>query len=207
MNSKTLALWKKQDQHTGDRWRLFQSVQASFPVGQVLYPGSYVDIAPSFVFDNVTYVDMDKRAAQFFSDEEGVRCIIKEHNGSVKNKWKFIAGDYRSLKLKAQSYDLLVSLYAGFISEACVHLLKLNGLLLVNSSHGDAALAALDSRFTLIAVVKSANGQYKVDDRKLDDFMIPKKPQDITHDSLIKNGRGIAYTKSPFAYIFRKTSH
>lgn len=41
-------------------------------------------------------------------------------------------------------FDLLVSLYAGFISEACDHLPTVGCLLLANSSHGDAALVALE---------------------------------------------------------------
>lgn len=43
----------------------------------VLYPGSYVDIAASFVFPSVTYVDIDARAARFFSDSNGVDEIIE----------------------------------------------------------------------------------------------------------------------------------
>lgn len=206
MNDLTQTLWQKQDQHKGDRWRLFQAVQAAFPADKTLYPGSYVDIAPSFVCEDVTYVDSDRRAARFFTDDAGIRQIVNEHNGSEHTTWRFIASDYRSLTLAEQSFDLLVSLYAGFVSDSCAHLLKVNGLLLVNSSHGDAALAELDARFRLVAVVKSAKGRYVIDDRNLEDYFIPKKPQDITRESLFKSGRGIAYTKSPFAYLFRKIS-
>ena len=63
MNPKTAELWAKQDQHQGDRWRLFSAVAESLDASTVLYPGSYVDLAPSFVFDSVTYLDVDKRAA------------------------------------------------------------------------------------------------------------------------------------------------
>ena len=50
--------------------------------GRVLYPGSYVDVAASFVFSNVTYVDMDRRANRFFGDADGVREIIDAEGGS-----------------------------------------------------------------------------------------------------------------------------
>lgn len=40
MKDKTKALWDKQDQHKGDRWRLFQAVSAAVPAGRVLYAGS-----------------------------------------------------------------------------------------------------------------------------------------------------------------------
>ena len=75
----TQKLWSKQDQHKGDRWRLFQAVGQhlenhghSRTAMTVLYPGSFVDIAPSFVFPNVVYVDLDKRAKRFFGDESGM---------------------------------------------------------------------------------------------------------------------------------------
>ena len=204
MKPKTRALWEKQDQHKGDRWRLFQAVSAALPSQKVLYCGSYVDVAPSFVFDDVTYADVDKRAAQFFADEEGVGDIISEHAGSSDAKVQFIAGDYTKLDLERQSFDMLISLYAGFISEPCGKFLRMGGVLLVNPSHGDAALAALDPRFELIGVVTSASGKYKVDFEHLERFMIPKKPQTITRDTIKKSNRGIGYTKSPFAYLFKR---
>lgn len=100
--------------------------------------------------------------------------------------------------------ELLISLYAGFISEACGSLLRIGGILLVNSSPGDAALAALDPRFALTAVVTSTSGQYKIENQELDQFLIPKNPQTITHKSVKESRRGIAYTKSPFAYLFSR---
>ncbi|AVX06042.1 hypothetical protein MXMO3_03539 (plasmid) [Maritalea myrionectae] len=204
MKNKTKALWEKQDQHKGDRWRLFQAISAAVPASRVLYPGSYVDIAPSFVYDDVTYADMDKRAAAFFADVDGVKQIISDHNGNVNGRVAFDHGDYRALELEAESFDLLISLYAGFISEACGHLLRVGGKLLVNSSHGDAALAALDPRFELDAVVISTRGYYRATNRNLESYMVPKKAQTITVDSIKASGRGIAYTQSPFAYLFRR---
>ncbi len=206
VSSKTLALWERQDRHKGDRWRLFRAISAAVPANKVLYPGSYVDIAPSFVFDDVTYADMDKRAAKFFADEVGVHQIIEGHKGSKKACVQFVSGDYQTLDLEEQGYDLLISLYAGFISEPCGHLLRIGGVLLVNSSHGDAALAALDIRFELVGVVESVSGVYRVKDLNLEGYMIPKKPQAITRESIMKSYRGIAYTKSPFAYLFRRVS-
>ncbi len=206
MSTKTLALWEKQDRHKGDRWRLFQAVSTAVSAQKVLYPGCYVDIAPSFVFADVTYADMDRRAAQFFGDEPEMRQIIADHGGAPHAKVQFIHGDYHALPLKERSFDLLISLYAGFISDACGHLLGIGGLLLVNSSHGDVALAALDPRFELSAVVVSASGQYKIDDHALERFLIPKKSQIITRERVRQGGIGIAYTRTPYAYLFKRVS-
>ncbi|WP_156905530.1 hypothetical protein [Maritalea myrionectae] len=82
--------------------------------------------------------------------------------------------------------------------------MRIGGKLLVNSSHGDAALAALDPRFELIGVVTSSGGKYRVSDRNLNSYMVPKKQQMISADSIKVSGRGIAYTKSPFAYLFER---
>jgi len=200
----TQQLWDKQDKHTGDRWRLFQAIHEVVPADSVLYAGSYVDVAPSFVYSDVTYVDLDKRAARFFADAEGVLQIIREHGGGANNQFTFLHGDYRSVPLNDERYDLLISLYAGFISEACGHCLRLGGTLLVNSSHGDAALAALDPRFELTAVVLSRGERYTVTHTDLDRFMVPKKPQTITRESIKASGRGIAYTRPAFAYLFTR---
>ncbi len=76
MHERTRSLWAKQDQHQGDRWRLFRAVGDAVAATTVLYPGSYVDAAPSFVWPSVTYVDVDRRAKRFFDDQEGVQELV-----------------------------------------------------------------------------------------------------------------------------------
>ncbi len=205
MNPKTAELWAKQDQHQGDRFRLFSAVAAAVDAKTVFYPGCYVDIAPSFVFGSVTYLDLDKRTPKFFADVDGVAEIIANHDGPDVHEVKFIHGDYAAgVDLPDEHFDLLVSLYAGFISEHCGRHLKVGGVLLVNPSHGDAAMASIDPRFELSGVVKSSQGGYGMSVKDLDTYLVPKKPQEITVDSLHKWGRGIGYTKSPFAYLFTR---
>ena len=97
---------------------------------------------------------------------------------------------------------LLVSLYAGFVSEYCTRFLQPGGWLLANSSHGDAAMASIDPRYRLGAVVDAGSGTYTVSDRDLDSYLIPKRPTEITPQFLHQTGRGIAYTRSPSAYLF-----
>jgi len=205
MNPRTAELWAKQDQHQGDRWRLFSAVAEYVDASTVLYPGSYVDLAPSFVFDSVTYLDVDKRAAKFFADTDGVRGIVADHDGPVDPDITFIHADYRSdLDLPADHFDLLVSLYAGFITEHCTRHLRIGGSLLVNPSHGDAAMASIDPRYELTGVVVASNGNYRVATSDLDTHLIPKKPQSVTVETLHESGRGIGYTKSAFAYLFTR---
>jgi hypothetical protein len=200
----TRELWAEQDRHPGDRLRLFSAVGSAFQLSSVLYPGSFVDIAPSFVFEAVTYVDTDRRAAKFFADASGVDEIITRHRETASERaWRFIPADYTSdLDLPPQRSDLLVSLYAGFVSEHCTRYLRPGGLLLAGPSHGDAAMASIDSRYRLVAVVKARSGGYTVSEDALDSYLIPKRDVEGTSELLHRTGRGIAYTKSPFAYLF-----
>ena len=168
-----------QDQHHGDRLRLFTTVRDNVEASRVLYPGSFVDVAASFVFPSVTYVETDGRAAEFFDDAQGVDEIILANQASPEARVvEFIAGDCRSEQgLPDTSFDLVVSLYAGYISEHCTRYLRVGGHLLVNPSHGDAAMASIDKRYRLTAVIKSRgeNG-YRIDTEDLDTYLVPKKP-------------------------------
>ena len=55
--------------HPGDRYRLFSAITDSFAVTSVLFPGSFINTARSFVFDSVTYVDVIAQAAH-----RGIGC-------------------------------------------------------------------------------------------------------------------------------------
>lgn len=208
MKAKTRQLWEKQDRHPGDRLRLFQAVREAVGGHMVLYPGSFIDIAPSFGFPDVTYVDSDKRAAAFFGDEAGVREIIDQQKGSpIDPKIRFIHGDYsKPLDLSEGSFDLLVSLYAGFVSEACTRYLRVGGTLLVNPSHGDAAMASIDSRYRLGSVVQSGPTGYRVKATGLDEYLVPKRPVELSAELLHHLGRGIGYKKASFAYLFTRVT-
>lgn len=208
MEERTRQLWAKQDQHEGVRWRLFGAVAASIEAERVLYPGSYCDVAPSFVFPSVTYVDLDRRAAQFFADEDGVREIVTAHRGGPTDpQITFVHADYtKDLGFASESFDLLVSLYAGLVSEYCTDLLRIGGALLVNPSHGDAAMASIDPRFELSGVVVSGSGNYRVRTADLETYLIPKQPAELTPEVLHERGRGIAYTRAAFAYLFRRVA-
>ena len=202
----TRELWERQDQPVGDRLRLFAAVAGAMDVATVLYPGSYVDLAPSFIWPSVTYVDVDRRASRFFSDHEGVGELLTERGVDPGvHAFRFLHTDYQErLALEDRSFDLLISLYAGFVSEHCTRYLRKGGFLLVNSSHGDAAMASIDDRYRLSAVATSRAGDYRVRTSGLSEYLVPKREIEVTREYLHGTGRGIAYTKSPFAYLFER---
>ena len=186
---------------------MFTAVHDEIGGSTVLYPGSYVDIAASMVFPSVTYVDMDRRASRFFADTDTITDVIISEGGSPSAEIRFIHGNYTSdLEVEHDSFDVLVSLYAGFVSEACTHYLRVGGVLLVAPSHGDAAMASIDARYALSGVVISRSGNYRIRTDSLDSYLIPKAEMTITPAMLHERGRGIAYTTSPFAYLFTRTN-
>ncbi|MEZ5343805.1 MAG: hypothetical protein R2706_20925 [Acidimicrobiales bacterium] len=199
------------DIHVDDRVRLFRAIATVIaPSSRVLYPGSYVDIGPSVWFDDVTYVDMDKRAARFFAETTSVTELVmaKRHAAGAAPAPVAVAFhhlDYRdALPIEPGSIGLLASLYAGLVSEHCTELLSTGGHLLVNPSHGDAAMASIDQRYELAGVVIARDGDYRVDTKNLNEYLQPKKAQTLSAESIRQSGRGIAYTRSPFAYLFSK---
>lgn len=207
MQPKTRRLWAEQDRHQGDRKRLFTAVRGAVGGETVLYPGSFVDVAPSFVYPAVTYVDSDSRTPGFFADRDGVHEIIISEGGLRTAAVDFVHGDYqRDLGIAERSFDLLVSLYAGFVSEFCTDYLRVGGFLLVAPSHGDVAMASIDHRYELVGVVASRSGNYRIRTNNLDTYMVPRSPIEVSPAMLHDRGRGIAYTKSPFAYLFRRVS-
>ena len=125
----------------------FNILADKFNVKSALYPGSFVHIAPSFVFPEVTYIDTDKRAKAFFGDPRVVEYIRKRKLYSDDFAVNFIPEDYRKSDLNITvRFDVLISQYAGFISKYCTRYLKVGGFLLVNNSHGDAGMADLSPK-------------------------------------------------------------
>ncbi len=188
-----------------ERLDLFQMIADNFPVQRVLYAGSFVHITPSFVFSDVVYVDNDKQARKFFSDQELDNFIAKRKIYTQAARVKFHFTDYQDAFDKSpDSFDLLISQYAGFVGKYCKPYLKIGGLLLANNSHGDAGLAALDADYQLIAAFSVRNGKHHINQRDLEEYFIPKSSKQITKEDLEKLQKGIGYKKTGSAYLFRK---
>ncbi|MEQ8840073.1 MAG: hypothetical protein RIB98_03760 [Acidimicrobiales bacterium] len=206
MLERTRQLWEKQRQSVGDRQGLFGVVADAIDASTVLYAGSYVDLTPSLLWPSVTSVDTDRRAARFFADTEGITELLDEMRpGAGRHSVRFIHDDYSNdLDLGENSVDLLISLYAGFVSEHCTRYLRPGGFLLVNPSHGDAAMASIDDRYQIHGAVLENRGDFTLQTRDLDEHLVPRKDVEITVESLHGLGRGVPYTTPAFAYLFRR---
>jgi SAM-dependent methyltransferase len=191
-----------------ERADLFETLKIGFNINNALYPGSFAHVTPSFFIPEVVYVDTDKRAKKFFEQKSKVADLIaKKKTYETDAVFHFISSDYsRPLDLKEKSFDLLISQYAGFVSQECKRYLKIGGILLANNSHGDAGMAFIDDDYEFIAAVYLKNRKFHITEKDLDSYFIPKKQIQVTKDHLAELKKGIVYTKTANSYIFRRIS-
>jgi hypothetical protein len=65
-------------------------------------------------------------------------------------------------------------------------------------------MASISPQYSLAAVVNARSGTYAITARDVGSHLVPKRPTTITPEVLRRSGRGIAYTRSPFAYLFQR---
>ena len=187
-----------------DLWRLLRD---KFGISKVIYPGSYIQISPSFIFPNVVYIDSDKHAIKYFNSNSLIALVKKRKEYSEEPKVTFHGMDYRNLIDGYRSkFDLLISQYAGFISDVCKPYLRMGGYLLVNNSHGDAGLASLDGDYQFIASIHRSKGKYRLSTTSLEEYFITKKDIKVTRELLLERGKGVGYTKTAPLYLFQKVT-
>ena len=206
MKSSHPDMYKKYFVDNGDeRLGLFSLLAEKFSIETGLYPGSFVHITPSFVIPHMVYVDMDKRCESFFKSKNTRAFVDKNKEYEKPASYSFHKKDFNEgIPEKKGSFDILISLYAGFISRYCGEYLKKGKLLLANNSHGDAPLAYLDKKYELIGVVKRNGNSFSYSENALDSYFIPRGGKPIDTETIEKTMRGPAYTKTAYAYVFKK---
>lgn len=105
-----------------------------------------------------------------------------------------------------RSFDLLISLYAGFVSKNCKKYLKEGGILIANNSHGDAPLAYLDKSFRFVGVLDRNGDKFTYSNNALKSYFVPKASRRIEKKEIQKTMKGPAFQKTAYAYVFQKTS-
>lgn len=200
-----MAMWRHFAHHPGDREELFATAAQHTGARTALYPGSFIDIAASTAFADVTYLDLDRRAAQFFADADQVRAVLAElHPTPTDPAFRFVAADYR-YALPLAPVDLLISLYAGPISYFCTDLLRVGGYLLAGSSHGDVTLAIRDPRYALEAVLLRRDQHYVIRTDDLAPFTALKGAAPAGAE-IVRTCRGGTYRRPAAAYLFRRVA-
>jgi hypothetical protein len=205
-NDSKIGLYRK---HYGDvefeRTGLFEFVRENYACGEVLYPGCFIHITPSFYFPHVVYVDKDPIAADFFADQVDILQFINRNKRYKRSAYiQFFACDYlQEMPFAKGQFDILMALYAGGIAHACKKYLKTGGILVTNNFHKDAESAAFDDEYQLISVVhrkkKTYAPVYKDSKYLLDAF----KKASVTK-YIKQTSQGIEYTEPDDYFIFRK---
>lgn len=186
---------------------LFIALAEKYQISNVMYPGCFVHITPSFIFPRVVYVDNYRNTDKFYNDPEVQKYVNKRKTYKQNAEVVFYKSDYnKKIPEKEKSFDLLISQYAGFISQPCKKYLKRGGIFVTNNSHGDASMAHLDKDFEFVGVYnRKTDKKFTISDKNLKSYFIPKKKGiNISKAYLEKIQRGIGYTKTPSGYIFKK---
>ncbi len=111
---------------------LFRLLKNEYDISNAIYPGSYIQISPSFIFPYVVYIDSDKNAIKFFQRESLAEIIERRKEYPEDPEIGFHGIDYRDLIDEYESrFDLLISQYAGFISGVCKLYLRIGGYCLL----------------------------------------------------------------------------
>ena len=202
----TVGLYRENHVDKDDeRLGLFRGVVEILRPRSALYPGSFVHITPSFVIPTVAYVDSDRRAARFFADPAVATLIAARKDYAAEPVIVFHAQDYdEAIAEPTRSFDLLISQYAGFVSRACKQYLAIGGHLLVNNSHGDASMVALDPDFELVAVYQRCRERFVFAMEDLATHMVPKAGPAPTEAELERSMRGPAFIRRAAGYVFRR---
>jgi len=186
---------------------LFRKLKQAYSLESAIYPGSFVHITPSLVFQRTVYIDSDRRVGSFFNDPAVTSWVESNKEYSGESTIQGFQQNYANkLSVDVGTFSLLISQYAGFVSKDCKQYLKTDGMLLVNDSHGDAGLAFIDPDYELIAVGILDNGNWVIKETNLEDYFIPKKGQHPSKSSIMKTMKGTSYRKTAANYIFRKIS-
>ncbi|HKL47518.1 MAG TPA: hypothetical protein VJ878_02525 [Candidatus Izemoplasmatales bacterium] len=185
----------------GDRMVVYRNVIEHFKVESILYPGSHIDINPSFLAPKVTYIDNFKATAKFFKRMDIIIDYINQHKEyEAETKVAFLNKDYEEA-MDIDKVDMIISQYAGFVGQATKQYLKKDGVLLCNDSHGDATLAYLDNDYEFIAII---NNKKQISAKDLSKFFKFARPRKIDLEKVKKTMKGPKYKFQAISYIFKK---
>ena len=191
---------------TGSEVRgLFRLAAGEWSLRRGLYPGSFVHITPSFFIPSMTYVDSDRRIPSFFGDDDLLPYIESEKVYEDETSVSWYRADFRSeLPLDDGCFDSVFSFYSGFVSRYCARYLKPGGVLIANDSHGDATTARFDPGFRLAGVIKRTTGGFRISGDEPETYFLKRDGSPVDLGRVLKRMKGEKYTRSAWAYIFRK---
>jgi len=184
----------------GNRKNIYKIVKDIFDLKSAIYPGSYIDIVPSLILEEVTYIDNFKKANTFFKQKNEIAKYIEENKEYSNPSYiNFIYDDYSKVS-NIKMVDLIISQYAGFVGQETKQFLKVGGILLANDSHGDATLAYLDESYQFIATLD--NNIINFDN--LEKYFSLSRKRMINLSEVNEKQKGPKYINNAQNYIFKK---
>ena len=188
---------------------LFSFLAGELNIVRGLYPGSFVHITPSLFIPSMVYVDSDKRAGEFF-EHAAARVLSEQGAAPSEHCFSFLQADYtKGLELPENSFDLIISQYAGFVGEYTHPYLRNGGWLLVEDSFGDATLAFLNPLFELVGGIVQEKGSLRIEKEGLDEcFRRPPRARKYSDaelkERILATSRPLSYQRSYPYYLFEK---
>jgi len=212
MPSKALTQYLSHYRGTDDpHLSSFKLIKKKYSVERVLYPGSWIHLTPSLIFPYVVYVDSLSKIDSMLSDPELLEYIGNNSEIFGESIIKVHQIDYREgVNKEKESFDLLISLSSGFVSQYCGSYLKKGGLLFVNNEHYDAIKAFVDENFKPIGVF-SSKGKLIQKENWIEEYFLTKNDESITSEMVSENSKRSPSkakyklkNKAPF-YLFIRT--
>jgi hypothetical protein len=208
MKNSTIELYQKQIVDINfERAGLFKALKERYDCNEALYPGSSVHITPSFFYPHVVYVDQSRTAAEFFCDMDGIQAYVGRNKHYKRNAYiRFIAQDYTvPLALPKGGFDLLISLYAGGVSQACKEYLKIGGIVVTNDHQNDVDGVINNTGLKLKAIVKYSSGKYRFLDKNVETHLASMRKRKKSKNYLQSTSQGVAYRESiDVYYLFER---
>lgn len=151
-------------------------------------------------------MDISEAARKFFTENQDILKLVNSNKKYKQPAYiQFINSDYtKELPLRENNYDLLLSIFGGGISEACIKYIKAGGIIVSNNHRNDALQALGDSSVKLEAIIRRRGKKYYIEsdtDEKLvkvlQNYSMPQK-------SMKNSSRGMVYVDKEYYFVFRK---
>jgi len=189
-----------------DRSGLFETVKRKYSCQSVLYPGCSIHITPSFYFQHVVYIDISEIARDFFKDIEKVKEFIIDNKTYKQSTFiQFLNQDYtKELPIRENSYDLLIALYAGEITQSCKKYVKPGGIILTNNHQNDAVEVLKDTSLFLDALIYKKGKKYVIKENPEKNFEDILRKYSRPAKDMKKSGSGLEYVDKQCYFVLKK---
>ncbi|MBF4691528.1 hypothetical protein [Fusibacter ferrireducens] len=206
MTKSNMDLYLEYINKRGSCLSVFRAIADKYELKSGIYPGSYIHITPSLCLSEMYYVDSDKKAIAFFKHQNDIEAYLDKNKCyTTAFDFQFEGADFtKPLGAKRGYYDLMISLYSGFISLHCKDYLRKGGVLLANDSHGDATLAFYDPDYAFIGVLVESEKGIEISGDTLDRYFKMKSEKKVDLDKVKKQMKGPNYRNQVEYYLFQK---